>query len=104
MRVRRRRLAALLGAVVLALFVLDVTRPPGRQLSAQAAMAAIHVYQRVAAPLVHRAGVRCRFEPTCSRYAAAVFERYGFVGGTWRTARRIARCGPWTRMGTVDEP
>lgn len=104
MRVRPRRLAALLAAVVLALLVLDAARPPERQLTAAAVVAAIHLYQRVGSPLAHGAGVRCRFEPTCSHYAEASFRRYGLVRGGWRTVRRIARCGPWTPMGTVDEP
>lgn len=102
--VKARPLAAVLAAILLGLFVFDVTRPPERQLSAAAAVAAIHGYQRVAAPLVHRAGVRCRFEPSCSRYAEASFKRYGFVRGGWRAAWRVLRCGPWTRMGTVDKP
>jgi len=103
-RLRPRRLAALVAAAFLGLFVYDVTRPPARQLSARAAIAGIHAYQRVAAPLLHRAGVRCRFEPNCSRYGEASFERHGFLGGGWRTARRLVRCGPWTPMGTKDEP
>jgi len=103
-KVNARRLAALLAVILLGLFAADLARPPGRQASAAAAVAAIHAYQRVAAPLVHRAGVRCRFEPSCSRYAEASFKRYGFVRGGWRAARRIIRCGPWTPMGTKDEP
>jgi putative membrane protein insertion efficiency factor len=104
MRVRPRRLAILLAALFLGLFAFDVTRPPERQLSGRMAVAGIHAYQQAGAPLVHRAGVRCRFEPSCSRYAEASVKRYGFVRGGWRAARRIVRCGPWTPMGTVDEP
>ncbi len=104
MRVRPRRLAILLAAALAALFALDVARPPERQFSARAAVAGIHAYQRIGAPLVHRAGVRCRFEPTCSHYAEASFIRHGFLKGMWRTASRVARCGPWTKMGTRDDP
>lgn len=104
MRVRPRRLALFLAAILIAAFTFDIMRPPARQRSARAAVAAVRVYQRVAAPTVHRAGGRCRFEPSCSRYAEAAFMRYGFVRGGWRTVRRIARCGPWTPMGTVDQP
>ena len=49
-------------------------------------------------------GIQCRFTPTCSRYADVVIARHGTVAGTWRTVTRLARCGPWTAMGTVDEP
>jgi putative membrane protein insertion efficiency factor len=64
----------------------------------------IHAYQRLLAPLAARAGIVCRFTPTCSRYAEVVIRRDGIVNGTWKTVRRIARCGPWTPSGTIDLP
>lgn len=68
------------------------------------AIGAIHVYQHTLAPLAGRAGARCRFTPTCSRYSEAVIARDGVVRGGWKAVKRIARCGPWTRAGTRDEP
>lgn len=68
------------------------------------AVATIHGYQRSLAPLAVRAGARCRFTPSCSHYAEAVLTRDGVVRGGWKAVKRIARCGPWTRMGTTDEP
>jgi uncharacterized protein len=68
------------------------------------AIAAIHGYRRAASPLAQRIGARCRFTPTCSRYAEAVIARDGVVRGGWRAAKRIARCGPWTPAVTHDEP
>jgi putative membrane protein insertion efficiency factor len=68
------------------------------------AIGAIHVYQRTFAGLVARAGLRCRFAPTCSRYAEAVIAADGPLRGGWKAVKRISRCGPWTRMGTVDLP
>ena len=68
------------------------------------ALGAIHTYQRLLAPAAARIGWRCRFTPTCSRYAEAVITRDGIVRGGWKTLNRIARCGPWTPMGTVDLP
>jgi putative membrane protein insertion efficiency factor len=52
-------------------------------------------------PLV---GVQCRFTPTCSHYADAVIQKHGALAGSWMTFKRLLRCGPWTAMGTVDEP
>ena len=69
-----------------------------------AALAAIHGYQHSLSPLLGRAGLRCRFTPTCSRYAEVVIARDGVLRGGWKAATRIARCGPWTTPGTVDEP
>jgi putative membrane protein insertion efficiency factor len=68
------------------------------------ALAAIHGYQHRLSPIAARIGLRCRFAPTCSRYAETVIVRDGVVRGGWKAARRIARCGPWTPMGTVDLP
>jgi uncharacterized protein len=68
------------------------------------AIAAIHGYQRSLAPIAARAGARCRFTPTCSRYAEAVIARDGVVRGGWRALKRVARCGPWTSVGTLDDP
>jgi len=68
------------------------------------AVGGIHVYQRTLAPLADRAGARCRFTLTCSRYAETVIARDGLVRGGWKTVKRIARCGPWTSPGTRDDP
>ena len=68
------------------------------------ALESIHLYQRALAPGAARIGLRCRFTPTCSRYAETVIARDGVVRGGWLTLKRVARCTPWTPMGTRDEP
>jgi putative membrane protein insertion efficiency factor len=68
------------------------------------ALGSIHVYQRALAGPAARIGLRCRFTPTCSRYAETVIRNDGVVRGGWRALKRIARCGPWTAAGTVDPP
>jgi len=68
------------------------------------AVGGIHAYQRTVAPLLTLAGARCRFTPTCSHYAETVITREGLLSGSWKTAKRISRCGPWTLAGTRDEP
>ncbi|PWT83102.1 MAG: membrane protein insertion efficiency factor YidD [Blastocatellia bacterium] len=55
-------------------------------------------------PVAATIGLRCRFVPTCSRYAEAVISRDGVAAGGWKAIKRIMRCGPWTSPGTVDEP
>ena len=67
-------------------------------------LAGIHGYQHALSPLAARAGLRCRFAPTCSRYAEAVIERDGVIRGGLKAITRIARCGPWTPPGTRDDP
>jgi uncharacterized protein len=68
------------------------------------ALGSIHAYQRVLSPLAVRVGMRCRFTPTCSRYAEAAIAKDGVVRGSWKALGRIARCNPLTPMGTRDDP
>lgn len=100
-RIRLLATIALPVLVVALLFARDVSRPPSRQVTARLAIAAIHWYQASISPHI---GAQCRFKPTCSQYAVEAIRRYGFVRGSWRAAWRVARCGPWTKMGTVDPP
>jgi len=103
-----RRLAWRPLAVTLALLGLvlgaDWSRPPERQLSTRAALAAIDLYQATLSRGVSRVGVRCRFTPTCSRYGEAVIARDGIAVGGARALWRVMRCGPWTPYGTLDSP
>jgi hypothetical protein len=68
------------------------------------AIGAIHAYQHTLSPVAARAGIRCRFIPTCSRYAEMVIRRDGVVRGSWESLKRVVRCGPWTPDGTIDLP
>jgi uncharacterized protein len=101
---RPRLLATLVLMLALGACTLDVTRPPGAQWSTRAAIGVVHLYQRTASPLMPALGVRCRFRPTCSHYAEAVLRAHGLPAGAWLTAKRVVRCGPWTKDGTPDPP
>ena len=68
------------------------------------ALAGVHGYQRALAPIVARAGVQCRFTPSCSHYAELAIARDGALRGGWRSLKRIARCSPVTQMGTREDP
>ncbi|HVS01635.1 MAG TPA: membrane protein insertion efficiency factor YidD [Thermoanaerobaculia bacterium] len=94
----------LAGLALLLLLAGDFARAPSRQLSARALVMAIHGYQATLSPAMPHLGVRCRFQPSCSRYAAGAIRRHGALGGSLRVGWRVARCGPWTPAGTVDPP
>lgn len=102
-RLNRRVLATrALAVAVVAGALYDLGRPPAAQWSARAELAAIALYRERLSAGLAAAGARCRFEPSCSRYAEQAIRRHGALGGTARAAWRIARCGPWTPAGTHD--
>lgn len=53
-------------------------------------------YQRVISPGLPR---RCRYEPTCSRYAVQALSEYGILRGLVLAAWRLLRCNPWSPGG-----
>ena len=61
----------------------------------------IRAYQLTLSPLL---GQRCRFEPSCSRYAAEAIERFGPARGSWLALRRILRCHPFCPGGYDPVP
>jgi putative membrane protein insertion efficiency factor len=60
------------------------------------AIAPIWLYQRVISPALPR---RCKYEPTCSRYAAQAISRYGILRGAVLAAWRLLRCNPFSHGG-----
>ena len=101
---RHGRLVGIALLLFVSLSAFDLSRPPGEQWTARGLLAAIHLYQATLSPRVGEMGVRCRFTPTCSHYGEGAIRKYGALVGTAKTAWRIARCGPWTPLGTYDPP
>lgn len=56
----------------------------------------IVVYQRVISPAIPR---RCKYEPTCSRYAVEAIREYGILRGAVLATWRLLRCNPWSYGG-----
>ncbi len=59
-------------------------------------VAPISAYQRLVSPALPR---RCRYEPTCSRYAVQAIEEFGILRGLVLAAWRLLRCNPWSHGG-----
>ncbi len=67
----------------------------------RALLGLIRAYQLTLSPWLGR---RCRFEPTCSQYAAEAVARHGAARGAALAARRLARCHPWGGSGYDPVP
>jgi putative membrane protein insertion efficiency factor len=60
------------------------------------AVAPIVVYQRAISPALPR---RCKYEPTCSRYAVDAIRSCGILRGLVLASWRLLRCNPWSDGG-----
>jgi len=60
------------------------------------AITLIYVYRFTLGPL---AAGRCKYHPTCSRYAIDALREFGFLRGCVLAARRLLRCNPWSHGG-----
>jgi putative membrane protein insertion efficiency factor len=58
--------------------------------------APIVLYQRVISPALPR---RCKYEPTCSRYAVGAIREFGILRGLVLAGWRLLRCNPWSHGG-----
>ena len=63
-------------------------------------IALIRLYQRALSPLL---GNLCRFEPSCSRYAASCLQLHGAGRGTLLSIVRLCKCHPF-HPGGFDPP
>jgi uncharacterized protein len=74
-------------------------RPPPRlaaRLARAVVLAPIVVYRQVISPAIPR---RCKYEPTCSRYALEAIRQYGILRGLVLAGWRLLRCNPWSHGG-----
>ncbi|NQX93615.1 MAG: membrane protein insertion efficiency factor YidD [Erythrobacter sp.] len=61
----------------------------------------IRFYQRWLSPLT---GPHCRFQPSCSAYAAEALARHGLLRGGTLSLWRLLRCNPWGGSGYDPVP
>ena len=66
-----------------------------RELLRHAATGALRLYKITLSPMLTALlGPACRFEPTCSDYAAQAIDRHGVIRGGAMALVRFARCNP----------
>ena len=63
--------------------------------------ALVRLYRLAVSPMLAPA---CRFYPSCSEYAEEALQRHGALRGSWLTAARVCRCGPWHPGGSDPVP
>ncbi len=98
-----RRIWIAVLAILALLAIHDFSVRPQNAFGARAALAAIDQYRAHVSPHL-RGRVYCRFVPTCSAYGRESIRKHGLLVGGAKAAWRIARCNPWTPMGTYDPP
>jgi putative membrane protein insertion efficiency factor len=69
--------------------------------AARALLLAIEAYRVTLSPLL---GGFCRFQPTCSAYAAEAVRRHGARRGSLLALGRLLRCQPFHRGGIDPVP
>lgn len=62
-------------------------------------------YRSAVSPALHAvAPGGCRFQPTCSEYAAIAIAEWGFLRGGWMAFTRLLRCHPLGKGGFDPVP
>lgn len=64
-------------------------------------IAPIRFYQGAISPMLPAS---CRFQPTCSEYAAEAIRKHGVRRGGLLALRRLSRCHPWGGSGFDPVP
>ncbi len=59
----------------------------------------IRFYQKHVSPAFP---ARCRYYPTCSRYAYEAITKYGALKGGWLALKRFLRCHPFHKGNYFD--
>jgi putative membrane protein insertion efficiency factor len=64
-------------------------------------IALIKMYQYSISPML---GPKCRYTPSCSRYAVEALQKHGLFKGGWLAAKRVLSCHPWGGSGYDPVP
>lgn len=68
-------------------------------------LALLSFYKRWLSPAIHTLGVGgCKFQPSCSEYAALAIAMHGPLRGSALALWRLLRCHPFSRGGLDQVP
>jgi uncharacterized protein len=67
----------------------------------RALLGTIGAYRRLISPALPR---RCKYEPSCSSYAAEAIEKFGVARGLLLACWRLLRCNPFSHGGFDPVP
>ena len=56
----------------------------------------VEAYRRLVSPLLP---ARCKYHPSCSRYALDALDEFGLLRGVVLAGWRLLRCNPWSHGG-----
>ena len=56
----------------------------------------VRAYRVAVSPLL---GLRCKYHPSCSRYALDALREFGVLRGLVLAGWRLLRCNPWSHGG-----
>jgi uncharacterized protein len=71
----------------------------------RATLATIRLYKLIISPMLTAMfGRACRFEPSCSEYAAEAISNHGVIRGGAMAVVRLARCNPFGGHGHDPVP
>ena len=71
------------------------------RLLARPLLGVVWIYSKLISPLI---GNHCRYQPSCSAYAAEALRSHGGFRGGWLALRRLSRCHPWGGSGFDPVP
>ena len=71
------------------------------QPSVRVGLVIVRAYQLLLSPF---AGGACRFDPSCSEYAATAIQEHGLAKGAVLSLRRVSRCHPFGPAGFDPVP
>ena len=92
-------LGAIAGIFCGSLVLADLSRPADKQIAAKAGVLAIQIYQQKLHRFTHPF-VRCRLQPTCSRFALMALREEG-SGGFLKIAHRLWVCSRTAPLETA---